>query len=148
MTNYVCGFLFDKTLNLVVLIEKLKPSWQKDYWNGVGGHVEAGETSLQAMTREFNEEAGLELTNWRQYCTLRGQDFQVDFFWATLDADKVMEVKTMTDEKLGIWSLARVSMWSFPLLPNLRWILPMAILSAKQDRVEIFNIYLNKPERE
>jgi 8-oxo-dGTP diphosphatase len=146
MTKYVCGFLFDRSLSLVVLIEKLRPAWQNGHWNGVGGHIEPGETPLQAMVREFNEEAGLVINDWTQFCIMSGQDFEVTFYYSVIDEDKIMNIKTMTDEKLGIWPVDRAGMLEFPVLPNLRWLLPMALISAN-GRKEIFNIYIDSPEK-
>lgn len=147
MVKYVAGFLFDKSLNLVVLIEKQTPEWQRGKWNGVGGKIEPGETPLQAMTREFKEEAALEITDWTQYCTLRGRNSEIHFFYSIMDAAEVMNVRTLTKEQLGIWSLARVSMWSFPLLPNIRWILPMALVAIKEKPTEIYEISVNYIEK-
>ena len=140
MIKYVCGFLLDKALNLVVLIEKQTPEWQKNRWNGVGGKIEPGETPLQAMTREFQEEAGLDVTDWHQYCTLRGRNSEINFFYSVMDAEHLTKVRTMTKEQLGIWSIARVSMWNFPLLPNIRWILPMALVAIKDKPTEVYEI--------
>lgn len=36
-------------------------------WNGIGGHVEAGEAILQAAKRELSEETGLVCSKW-DYC--------------------------------------------------------------------------------
>jgi len=55
ITQYVAGFLFDETLENVVLIRKNRPKWQAGKLNGVGGHVEARETSIETMHREFKE---------------------------------------------------------------------------------------------
>jgi 8-oxo-dGTP diphosphatase len=140
MVKYVCGFLLDKALNLVVLIEKQTPEWQKNKWNGVGGKIEPGETPLQAMTREFHEEAGLEITDWHQYCTLRGRNSEINFFYCVMDAEYLTKVRTMTKEQLGIWSIARASQWNFPLLPNIRWILPMALVAIKDKPTEVYEI--------
>lgn len=140
MIKYVVGFLFDKSLNLVVLIEKQSPEWQKDKWNGVGGKIEADETPLDAMIREFKEEAGMDVTDWKQYCTIHGHNSEIHFFYSVHTAEHLMGVKTMTKEQLGIWSLARVSMWNFPLLPNIRWILPMALVAIKEKPAETYEI--------
>ena len=146
MIKYVCGFLFDKTTNLVVLIEKQKPLWQKDKWNAVGGKIELNETPLQAMVREFKEEAGIDIDDWKQYCTLRDSDSEIHFFYSVVDAEHIMKVKTMTIEKLGIWSIDRVNMWNFPLLPNIRWLLPMALGLIKDQRTESYDIWVENSE--
>lgn len=38
-----------------------------DHWDLIGGHVEEGETPEQALIREFREELGLELRDYRFY---------------------------------------------------------------------------------
>lgn len=61
MQLFVCGFCFDEERERVVLIEKSQPAWQAGRLNGVGGKVEPGESVSAAMTREFEEEAGVRL---------------------------------------------------------------------------------------
>lgn len=56
--RYVLGFYFRE--EEVLLVRKSSPPWQKGRWNGVGGHVEVGETPQQAMRRAFKEEAGFD----------------------------------------------------------------------------------------
>lgn len=60
--NYVLGFLFSGgNLEAVSLIRKNKPNWQAGKLNGIGGKIEAGETPRRAMSREFHEEAGVDI---------------------------------------------------------------------------------------
>jgi 8-oxo-dGTP diphosphatase len=50
-----------------VLLQKVPPgkgAWA-GLWNGIGGHVEPGESAGQAARREYHEETGLELTDLR-----------------------------------------------------------------------------------
>jgi len=54
--RYVVGFLFSEDQSRVLLVWKNRPAWQNGKLNGVGGKIEAGETPLQAMEREFKEE--------------------------------------------------------------------------------------------
>lgn len=60
--KYVLGFLFSGiNKDAVSLIRKAKPEWQEGKLNGLGGKIEAGETPRQAMSREFFEEAGVDI---------------------------------------------------------------------------------------
>ena len=53
--NYVMGLIYDD-IGRVLLIKKNHPKHQVGKWNGVGGKIEEGENSLQAMPREIKEE--------------------------------------------------------------------------------------------
>jgi 8-oxo-dGTP pyrophosphatase MutT (NUDIX family) len=63
MKHYVLGFMFDCTLQKVVLIkkdtDKPEQQWQNGLLNGVGGGIERDELPKAAMSREFFEETGL-----------------------------------------------------------------------------------------
>lgn len=74
MKKYVAGFLFSSDGTMVALVEKQKPDWQKGKLNAIGGKIEEGESALQAMQREFKEEAGLDISNWTLFCVLSGND--------------------------------------------------------------------------
>jgi 8-oxo-dGTP diphosphatase len=54
----VVGFLFADSD--VLLVQKMKPDWQKGFWNGVGGKDEDGEEPIDAMVREFREETKID----------------------------------------------------------------------------------------
>src|SRR5439155_26466068 len=80
--HYVCGFLFSPDRGRVVLIRKRRPAWQAGKLNGVGGKLEAGETPIDAMRREFREEAAVDVHDWQHVLTLTGTDWQGHFFRA------------------------------------------------------------------
>lgn len=72
--NFVCGFAFNPGMTGVVLLLKQKyPPEIVGKWNGVGGRIEEGETSYEAMAREFKEEAGVLTlpTAWKHFYTAR-----------------------------------------------------------------------------
>jgi 8-oxo-dGTP diphosphatase len=84
MDRYVVGFAFGPHMNSVLLIEKTHPEWQKGKWNGIGGHIEDGETPIVAMVREAHEETGIDRGfGWQHYATMRGEDFEVFVFKGT-----------------------------------------------------------------
>jgi 8-oxo-dGTP diphosphatase len=102
-TNYVLGFLFSKDREYVALIKKSRPEWQAGLLNGIGGKIEAGESELEAMQREFLEEAGVDtrdLDVWDKFRVMYFQGGRVSCFRAF--SDKIGFVHTETDEEVSI----------------------------------------------
>lgn len=129
--NYVLGFMFSPDLDKVVLIEKNRPYWQKGKLNGVGGHIEPGETPIEAMVREFKEEAGLDIhpENWIHVASMREHGASVMVFacWAAGYANAAPQ----TDESILI-----VDPFYIPrrlVVPNLKWLIPMCQWALKKD---------------
>jgi 8-oxo-dGTP diphosphatase len=128
MQLYVCGFLFSPDRSRVLLIRKNRPAWQAGKLNGVGGKIEAGESPLDAMIREFREEAQLRIESWQEILVLSGHedagkksDWQGHFFRAFGSIDEAVAV---TDEALEIHP---VNSLPRDTIPNLRWIIPMLL---------------------
>lgn len=117
--EYVVGFLFQQ--GRVCLIEKKRPGWQSGRLNGVGGHIEKYEAPFDAMVREFQEEAGAKITDWREFCLVWGDTYKL-YCFTSRDTDACP--RTMTDEHL-VW----VSQTDLPdkALPNLKWLIPLAL---------------------
>ncbi len=59
----------------VLMLERLRPPNQ-GLWNGVGGHIEPGETPLQACLREVEEETGFVLPAARYGGLLTWEGFE------------------------------------------------------------------------
>jgi 8-oxo-dGTP diphosphatase len=125
-TIYCCGFLFCATDNGqpdILLIRKNRPSFLRGLLNGIGGHVEPGETPLDAMRREFNEEAGLTIDGWMADSILNGPDFVVHFFHAWADRETFLRAQPMTDEPIVPVNLALLSehkvVSNFPVLVSI-----------------------------
>jgi 8-oxo-dGTP pyrophosphatase MutT (NUDIX family) len=130
--DYVAGFLFKNAGEQVLLIRKSKPDWQKGKLNAIGGKVEVGEPIEVAMRREFIEEAGVHIRDWRLFCTLEFRGGLVHFFEATWD--KTMpEPRTMESEPV-MWKNTCIFTWpgDEAFIQNLRWLIPMA---KDKDRV-------------
>ena len=86
--RYVLGFGFLQDWSCL-LIERTKDDWQKGLVNGLGGHIEEGESPHAAMVREFHEESRI-LTHrkqWIHFLTLSGEDWEMFVFRALLFAD-------------------------------------------------------------
>ena len=117
INRFAMGYLFDGKGN-VALIRKNRPDWQKGRLNGIGGKIEKGEAPLQAMVREFREEAGAAVM-WRQFAELTGDGYRLYCFTAK---DKV-EITTMTDEEVGWYPVDDLPA---NVLANARFLIPMA----------------------
>ncbi|EER31976.1 hypothetical protein CTRG_04759 [Candida tropicalis MYA-3404] len=67
---YTLGFIRCKENNKVLLLNRNKAPWMGLY-NGIGGKLESGETPLESMIREGNEETGLNLLNFKSRGIMR-----------------------------------------------------------------------------
>lgn len=132
--NYVAGFLFDASETFVALVRKQKPEWQKGLLNAIGGKIEGAEQPIHAMRREFLEETGLLVENWQLFARLSGEDWRVWFYRANTNSDcNVLGVQSMEIEKIEVHTTMDVFYRHVPTIPNLRWLVPMAMLSSKHD---------------
>jgi 8-oxo-dGTP diphosphatase len=150
MKLYVAGFLFDQTMEKIALIEKQRPEWQRWQLNGIGGKIERNrqncmcyendsdqtnfdpcicpwETPIEAQRREFREETGVDVDNWKEFCLLKGTGWAVDFLYGF--DDKVFKVSSLTDEVVDIYDVEKIldPRITHPVIPNLRWLIPMAM---------------------
>lgn len=122
MKNYVLGFLFSTDHNVVALIQKQRPTWQKGKLNGIGGHIEGQETPEQAMIREFQEETGVPIRNWQRFAVMSGPEWICYCFRSF--SNVVSSIRSVTDEQVGI---ADTGSLPFNVVPNLKWLVPMAL---------------------
>src|ERR1700723_610558 len=124
-TRYVAGLLFDDRCWKVVLIHKRHgPPAVVGKWNAVIGKAEAGESSLVAMRREFQEETGAFVGLWTHFLVLKGGGWSVDFFHCSSD-ELQAECRIVTDEQLKVWAMDSLDVRM--CVSNLRWIIPMAL---------------------
>lgn len=90
MDKFVVGFAFTADKNYVLLINKTHPPWQAGHLNGIGGHIEDGESETEAMNRECLEECGL-IMEWQHRGIMTGVNndgslFNCHIFYAYDDA--------------------------------------------------------------
>ena len=130
--DYVVGFMFNGTGDLVLLIEKTKPDWQKGRLNGVGGKIEVYDRDMwHAMAREFKEETNIDTEpgNWVHVMQLtddRAEPNHINiFFYGWKDSDeKLKDWKDMTEEKLMFVPFPLTQPYYNKVIHNLRWMLP------------------------
>lgn len=138
LKKYVLGFLFNSNNSnddnrIIWLIKKNRPEWQAGKLNAIGGKLELNELPIQAMEREFKEETGLEIksNDWKLFCKLEGNCYEVYCYYAFSD----LIPKTITDEEI-IWFL--VKYLPDNTIPNLRWLIPMALSFQKGETAKNF----------
>jgi len=124
MKYYVVGFPISLN-NQVLLIKKNRPEWQKGRYNGIGGHIEKGETPLQCIIRECKEETGL-ITfeqDWINTVIYSGSDYIVHFY-----ISRPINIKNYiqeTDEWLKIFDISDIP--NVDTIYNLKWIIPLSL---------------------
>jgi 8-oxo-dGTP diphosphatase len=126
MKRYVVGFMTDQDGENVVLIKKQTPAWQKGRLNGVGGNIEAGETSFEAMAREFREETGVDTApdDWKLIARLFNDEYECFFFHVV---GEPYDAQTTEDEEIiQYWTEnLQVPTKNWPVIDNLRWLIPL-----------------------
>lgn len=135
--EYVAGFLFSDDGRQVALILKNRPEWQFGKFNAIGGRVETEKEELpyQAIHREFKEETGVDVYDWREFALLRDErGWEVRFFYAF---GNPWECEPITDERPAV---CYVDGLPENIIPNLRWLIPMA-LSMDREQCDEFIIH-------
>ena len=124
--RYVLGFLFSPGEKHVLLVEKKKPDWQADLWNGIGGKVEDDESEYEAMYRECREETRLRVKDWVPAGDLSGTAWRVGVWKATL---RQGQMKRWRVERETQQALRMFDVDSLPaeVIPNLHWLIPMCL---------------------
>lgn len=112
--NYVIGLIFDDK-NRILLINKLRPDWQKGYYNGIGGKVEGNETFMKAMIRETKEEANLDIKkNWKLYHKDILVNIQINTYYTKISSEEIEKFKSLTDEKVELFEIDKLPTNTLP----------------------------------
>ena len=127
--TYVVGFLFNEEKTKVALVRKERPTWQAGKLNGIGGKIDPGESAIDAMIREFEEETGTYINTWSEFACLIGPNSEwiVYFYKAIGD---LTQLKTMKhpegkpDEPIEIHA---VNLLPSSVLNNINWLVPMSL---------------------
>ena len=140
--RYVCGFAFNIERTRVLLIQKMKPTWQKGRLNGVGGKIEGDETPIAAMKRECFEEVGCQF-DWEPTIRLYNTHFEVFFFKAFAQKHRI-EILDWKDSEHGetLHVLDVKQAFHHRWLPNLKWLITLSVdremLGEHGDKLEMF----------
>jgi len=134
----VVTFCIDTHEQEVLLVKKVKPSWQRNLYNGIGGKVEPGESSWRAAIREFNEEArydGSSNVPWRRFAVETWKDYELHAFalystempgFINWRYDDLVKNKfNDAGEELYWYSLDAIHE-ADDVIGNLKWMLPLA----------------------
>jgi 8-oxo-dGTP diphosphatase len=124
--QYVVGFLLERSSERVLLVRKNRPSWQYGLLNGVGGHVELGETPERAMEREWTEEIGPgAVKEWRSFATMRSHRSIIHCFAG--ECNRLPHDSGYNDvgETLVAVRLSGIGLRR-DCIRNLKWLLPLA----------------------
>lgn len=140
IARYVCGFMFDPTGALVVLVRKNRPAWQAGLLNGVGGKIEPQDASVHAaQAREFHEEAGVETqpADWEEFATLVGPDFVVHMLRTF--SDDWHRVATQETEEVKWFPVNALRAGAYATVRNLAFLIPLALDKSGIQLPVIFN---------
>jgi len=131
--SYVLGFLFEEAdldHQFVVMIKKTKPHWQAGKFNGVGGHRKIDESPHQAMIREFHEETGVFTTVWYLFAIMTYHNGDKVWCYTAANTQDVANCGTQGVEEIHKMIRDRLCD-RVPTLPNIRWLIEMAISKLK-----------------
>jgi len=124
--KYVAGFLFNESRDNIVLIEKLKPAYQKGKLNGVGGKVEPGESPSTAMVREFQEEGGVWIGphEWELFCEYSWKEDYKIYYYRCFNNDYYDMARTVEEEE--ITKIRVNTLEHYDRMHNLDFLIPLA----------------------
>jgi 8-oxo-dGTP diphosphatase len=128
MKHFVLGLIFDNTKQNILLVQKKRPDWMKDYYNGIGGKIKLDETPIQAMYREGIEETAFS-HSWVHTITFVCPGGTVYVFVAISGMSDHIGYNQVEDEKLEVFNMNNLPA---KLMHNLKWIIPLSLSNVQQ----------------
>ena len=129
MKNCSLGFIFDTSLEHVLLVHKNRPAWQAGLINGPGGKIEPGETALECMVRECQEETTLVIPTkkWQHFATIdesgeSGAGWIIEVFAAKYEG-AITDAKKNDHEEIAWFPRNQLP---DNVISNLHFLIPMA----------------------
>ncbi|MBI2056050.1 MAG: NUDIX domain-containing protein [Candidatus Sungbacteria bacterium] len=132
MKKYTLGFIFNESLDQVLLIHKLRPDWQAGKLNGVGGKMEQGEDHFDCIVREVREESSLAINKnaWVYLGDMGADSWQVHVF-ASIYKGLLSDAKTSEGADAEKVEWFPVHTLPSHTINNLSWLIPLAIDKIK-----------------
>jgi len=138
MNKFVLAFIFDQTFEHVLLMHKNRPAWQDGLVNGLGGKVEAGETAVQSVSREVEEESGLKIKeeDWTFAGFVYSDSFNLDVFGCVYKGNP-SDAQTLEDEPIEWFSVNNLPNNT---INNLPWLMNITLDKVKNKEFESFSV--------
>src|SRR4051812_30440104 len=109
--KYTLGFVFNSTLDKVLLIHKLTPAWQNGKVNGPGGKVEGDDNGdiLKSIVREIKEETDLttQPEKWLYVGRHHSPTFDVSTFSYIYEGD-IADAKSMEAQQIEWFDVTKI----------------------------------------
>ena len=102
-THYSMGFAVSEDGANVLLLEKNRPAFLAGQWMGLAGHIEKGETPLEAVRREAQEEGNINVEDWVELGVVRGQTNPEDLIYMFATKTDLSGAQALTDEPIAVF---------------------------------------------
>ena len=137
--KFTLGFIFDTSLQNVLLIHKERPTWQKGKVNGIGGKYEKEEDSVCCISREVQEETTLTIApdKWTHVGVIKQGIGDVDVL-TTMYSGDAKDAKS-TDEEIVRWY--GLNQLPENIVNNLEWLILLARDKLKNDDFRDFVVW-------
>ena len=147
MTEYVLGFMFNYSRTEVALIRKARPAEQAGNLNGIGGHIDRGETPEAAMVREFREEAAYQTLEheWKLFA-IKQQEMQWKVF-CFCTSGQLDLLKTVTDEPICFMAITKLLTTESRMNADLIWLIPMALVRGRHGESFTAHVIYQTPDQ-
>jgi 8-oxo-dGTP diphosphatase len=105
--RYVVGFVFNENLDKVVLMKRSKNPYS-GLLNGLGGKIEASETELEAMKREWKEETNTSKSLNFRFLTHVVFESGIELFvYSTFIEENSIQLPYVSNEGVVSWHLIK-----------------------------------------
>jgi len=142
MQKYVVAFVFNYDLSSVLLMHKNRPAWQNGLVNGLGGKVDEGEDTYTTVSREIEEESGLEIPkeSWVKAGRVYSDSFEMDVFGYIYEGG-MSDATTKENEPIEWFKVADLPSNT---IENVPWLIHITFDKLKNNNFELFEVKYKK----